>query len=110
MTKIVNLYKENYDVYIGRPGKQQDGYFGNPVAIGKSCPVCESVHTDGESTLPCYEQYLKSRLEADSDFKKRVKNLQNKTLGCFCKPKPCHGDILIKYITLLNKQNETVIS
>ena len=27
--------------------------------------------------------------------------LKGKTLGCFCKPQPCHGDILIKLIEKL---------
>lgn len=29
MTKVVNIRNENYDVYIGWSGKEQDGYFGN---------------------------------------------------------------------------------
>jgi hypothetical protein len=25
--------------------------------------------------------------------------LEGKTLGCFCKPEPCHGDVLLELLT-----------
>jgi hypothetical protein len=28
----------------------------------------------------------------------RLKELEGKALGCWCKPKSCHGDVLIKLI------------
>lgn len=94
MTKVVNLYKNTYDIYIGRAGKGQEGYFGNPVVIGKTCLECGKTHLDGGSTLPCYRKYLDRRIKNDSTFKRRVQELHGKVLGCFCKPKPCHGDVL----------------
>lgn len=33
-TVVVNINKESFDVYIGRAGRGQDGYFGNPFRIG----------------------------------------------------------------------------
>jgi uncharacterized protein DUF4326 len=33
-TVVVNIYKEQFDVYIGRAGRGQDGYFGNPFRMG----------------------------------------------------------------------------
>ena len=101
MGKVVNLYKEPYDVYIGRPGKGQTGYFGNPIAVGKPCPLCNQTHNLSD-TLICYERYLRNRIETDERFRLAVKSLQDKTLGCFCKPKPCHGDILLKMAGELN--------
>jgi hypothetical protein len=94
MCKVVNLYKEPYDIYIGRAGRGQSGYFGNPIPKNKRCPSCDTIHEGGGSTLECYKKYLNQRIEKDEEFKKNVKNLKGKTLGCFCKPKPCHGDIL----------------
>ncbi len=32
-TRVVNIRKKAYDVYIGRAGKGQDGYFGNPFRL-----------------------------------------------------------------------------
>jgi len=83
--------KSNY-VYIGRAGCGLSGYFGNPIKIegGKR-----------GSTLKNYRRYLEHRLMTDTAFYTRVKELKGKTLVCFCKPKPCHGDILIEYINRL---------
>jgi len=90
MTKVVNLYKEPYDVYIGRPGKGQDGYFGNPFPLSKGA--------DRGSTLEKYREYFIKRIESDPEFKEKVLSLYNKTLGCFCHPHPCHGDIIAEYV------------
>ena len=32
-TRVVNIKEEKYDVYIGRAGRGQDGYFGNPFVL-----------------------------------------------------------------------------
>jgi len=103
--RVVNLRKEKYDVYIGRPGKGKSGIFGNPVAIGRKCPVCGEVHTDRGSTLPCYRIALYEKLEGDKQFERAferlVQQLQEKgelVLGCFCKPYPCHGDVLAEVL------------
>ena len=84
MTKVVNKYKHVYDVYIGRGSK-----WGNPFVIGK----------DGtrEEVINKYEKYLLNSPELLNS----LHELKGKTLGCFCKPKPCHGDVLIKYIRKL---------
>lgn len=100
MTRVVNLRKEPYDVYIGRPGHGLSGYFGNPVIPDKQCPVCGDVHKRGH-TLGCYRTYLEGRVEQDDEFRDRVVDLHGKTLGCFCKPKPCHGDVLVSVINRL---------
>jgi len=33
MTKVVNIKHSKYDVYCGRAGKGQDGYFGSPFHV-----------------------------------------------------------------------------
>lgn len=94
-TRVVNLRREPYDVYIGRAGKGHDGYFGNPVRRDEPCPVCSETHTSKGSTLPCFERYARQRIERDPTYRERVQALYGKTLGCFCKPvSACHGDIL----------------
>lgn len=108
MTTIHNLYQEKMqdgDVYIGRPGRGQDGYFGNPIVVGRVCLVCQQTHTTGGDTLPCYRRWLWQKLKTDSVYKSRVKGLIDSRLFCFCKPKPCHGDILIKAIEWLNQDS-----
>ena len=96
---IRNKTGDSNEVYIGRGGTLD---LGNPIARGRDCPVCGMVHHDNGSTLPCYKQYLSDRLITDAPFKELVKSLQGKTLMCFCKPNPCHGDVLVEATELLN--------
>jgi hypothetical protein len=42
--------------------------------------------------------YFKSRLRTDAVFRNRILVLKGKTLGCFCKPNPCHGDVIAEYL------------
>jgi hypothetical protein len=90
MCKVVNLFKEPYDVYIGRAGKGQNGYFGNPFSLKKG--------EDRGATIERYKEYFYNRIETDSEFKSRILELKNKTLGCFCKPNACHGDVIKEYL------------
>jgi len=97
-TRVVNLYKEPYDIYIGRPGRGVDGYLGNPILLNEVCPVCYKQHTEKGDTLPCYKVYLEARVAADETFRTRLINLKGQVLGCFCKPKRCHGDIIVEWL------------
>lgn len=92
--RAVNLRAEAYDVYVGRAGRGESGYFGNDSARGAPCPTCGRTHLEGASTLPCYLQRLNARLREDAAFRRRVAALAGLRLGCFCKPAPCHGDLL----------------
>lgn len=96
VTRVVNLRREPYDVYVGRAGHGQDGYFGNPVRTGETCPVCGEVHRERGETIACFEVYARRRMQTDPTYARRVRDLRGKVLGCFCKPKPCHGDVLVK--------------
>lgn len=93
-TRVVNLRHEEYDIYIGRAGKGFDGYFGNPVRVGRVCQFCGLLHADAQSTLPCFESYMRQRMLADRGYFEAVRKLAGLRLGCFCKPGPCHGDVL----------------
>lgn len=91
MTKVINIkFTSTYDVYIGRAGQGKNGYFGNPYKIG--------VHDSRGSTLERYKRYFDNRIATDPEFKHRIHELKGKTLGCFCKPYDCHGDIIAKYL------------
>lgn len=81
-TRVVNLYKEPYDVYIGRAGKGQSGFWGNPFKVGPDGTLDE--------VLDKFRVYVLESPELMS----RLHELRGKRLGCFCKPKRCHGDIL----------------
>ncbi len=85
-------------VYIGRRGRGHDGYFGNPYAVGHWCARCRRPHPTAGETLPCYEAYFLERLDEDPEFRRRVLELKGKTLGCFCAPGPCHGDVILAWL------------
>lgn len=77
--KVVHCKKEAYDVYIGRPSK-----WGNPFTIGKDGSRSE--------VIAKYETFLRNSPELLQD----VPSLKGKVLGCWCSPRPCHGDILVR--------------
>jgi len=102
-TRPVNLRTHEYDIYIGRAGHGRDGYFGNPVRLKEICQYCNNLHLEPESTIPCYRIYLVQRVKEDKEFRRRVKELHGCRLGCFCKPRKCHGDYLSLMVEHLNK-------
>jgi hypothetical protein len=93
-TTVVNLRFQPHDVYIGRAGNGKDGYFGNPFPLNDE--------SERVLVLQKYEAYFYERLERDPTFKTRIHELQGKKLGCFCKPKLCHGDIIADYLNHLH--------
>ena len=95
-TKVVNLYREEFDVYIGRSGKGQSGYFGNQIPLTNK--------KDRDLVLEKYSAYFYERIENDPEFKQRVLDLKGKRLGCFCRPDGgfkgkvrCHGQIIAAF-------------
>lgn len=73
-------------VYIGRAGKGQDGYFGNPFRLDSGEPR--------GATLERFREWAVNRMATDEEYRSRVSELKGKTLICFCSPSLCHGDIL----------------
>ena len=94
MTKVVNLLKEKYDVYIGRSSdlgvSYRDGYFGNPFRMKEE--------SDRQKVINKYRLFFEDRIKRDPEFKSRIEDLKDKTLGCFCKPLNCHGDVIKEYL------------
>ena len=81
MTRIVHCKKEAYDVYIGRPGP-----WGNPFRL-------EGEAARG-STLATYRVWLWEQIRNGNITVADLAGLDGKTLGCWCAPRPCHGDVL----------------
>lgn len=79
---VVNLQKEPFDVRIDRQSK-----WGNPFVIGR----------DGtrQEVIAKYERYIRSKPELLNS----IKELDEKRLGCHCKPDECHGDVLAKILS-----------
>lgn len=89
-TKVVHCKREPYDIYIGRPGK-----WGNPFSHLSGTLAKYKVETREEAV----ESYRKWITEGEGKhLLKHLDELRGKTLGCWCKPKSCHGDILVELL------------
>jgi len=94
MIKVVHCMKEPYDIYIGRgkclkTGKL--GKWGNPFVIGKD--------GDRDEVIKKYEEWLLS----NKDLLICLSELKGQVLGCWCAPKFCHGDVLLKLLDNIKK-------
>jgi hypothetical protein len=80
MTTVVHK-RGPHDVYIGRPSK-----WGNPFEIG----------TDGtrEDVIRKYREWVQTQPE----LMNALGELEGQRLGCWCKPKACHGDVLVELV------------
>jgi len=82
MTRVVNIKgeKDGY-IYIGRGSK-----WGNPFKIG--------IDGTREDVLWKYEKWIMKKPKLLLD----LMELEDQVLGCYCKPKACHGDVLVKLL------------
>lgn len=91
MCRVVNKYHDNYDIDITRPSK-----WSNPYSHKDGTLAQFKVDTR-EEAIEMFESYLLD----NSELINSLHELKYKTLGCVCKPKRCHGDILVKYVSRL---------
>ena len=82
-----------HDVYIGRPSK-----WGNPFSHKDDTLAQFRVATRDEA-IAQYEDWIRQQPELLA----QLHELKGKTLACWCKPKACHGDVLVK---LLKEQEQ----
>jgi hypothetical protein len=109
-TQVVNIRTDTCEFYIGRAGHGHDGYFGNPHPVfipGRpwtECKLCKCRHSRGESVV-AYAKDFPVRINSDPQFKARVEQLKDRTIGCFCRPKGgfqgklmCHGQVIAGFL------------
>lgn len=84
--KVVHCKKEPFDVYIGRPSKWGNRFSHLPKSSAKY--LCR---TRGDA-IEAYEYDIKG----NEALLSALPEIAGKTLGCWCKPLPCHGDVLVK--------------
>lgn len=68
-------------VYIGRPSK-----WGNPFKIGRDGTRAECIEK--------YREYINGR----EDLLQDLGELKGMALLCHCKPRSCHGDVLVELV------------
>ncbi len=93
-TVVVNVakkYGEKDYVYIGRhchyTGHKQS-IWHNPFRIDKN---------DNQGRQKALERY-EDHVRNNASLLVKLSELKGKRLGCWCKPLPCHGDVLVKLI------------
>ena len=88
LTTVVNVNRDDYDVYIARPSK-----WGNPYSHKENTLAQYTVKTRKEA-IQKYREWILARPELLNS----LHELEGKKIGCFCKPQSCHGDILVDLI------------
>lgn len=82
-TKVVNIKNNSpYDIYIGRGSK-----WGNPF------PMKTNSEQERVRVIKMYAEWI--QLPEQQHLLDDLESLRGKTLGCFCAPLACHGNVLI---------------
>jgi hypothetical protein len=88
--------KEGADVYIARPS-----IWGNPYSH-KPDTLAEFRVASRSEAIQKYREWIVTQPELMA----KLPELRGKTLGCFCKPKRCHGDVLVELVNALPEVND----
>ena len=92
--RVVNMKNEIANVKIDR-----SSVLGNPYKIGR----------DGnrEQVIQKYRKYLNNCIRVVDELN-RLKDMSDDTvLGCHCKPKACHGDVIVSAVNYLKSRKES---
>ena len=84
--RVVHCKREPSDVYIGRGSK-----WGNPFTHLDGTTARFRVGTR-EEAIARYASWIREQPE----LLEALPELAGKTLGCWCAPKSCHGEILVE--------------
>ena len=84
-THVVNKKSSKFDVYIGR-GDAGKCPWGNPFVMANQTTA------ERKRVIAEYDKWL----DTQPNLLARLPELVGKTLGCFCAPKECHGDVLVR--------------
>jgi len=105
-TTVIHIReKQPGDIYIGRPRGSQAWGFGNPFTMPYDGNRAEVIRK--------YRAWLETGQtygNTDATPERRTWVLQNipqlkgRRLVCFCKPKPCHGDVLKEMADKVNNE------
>ena len=67
--------------------------WGNPFSSKDGTLAKFRVASKSEA-IQSYEEWIENQPHLIDE----LKALKGKILGCWCKPKPCHGDVIVKLI------------
>ena len=89
--EVINKYKEKGGIYIGR-----GSYWGNPY------PINNDIGDTRDVVIGRYKDHLRKLYSEDKElFMRELGKLSGSKLSCFCKPQPCHGDVIVEVWEIL---------
>ena len=94
-----NVYVGRAGVVFVKEGEKQERFpktaspFCNPFKVGK----------DGtrDEVIAKFREFLRAKIQSHPAFLDELLLLKGKTLGCWCKPEACHGDVLLEVVNSL---------
>ena len=89
-TELVNVSRHGKD---GVRMIDRDTRFGNPFRLEE-----DGGDYTREESVKAYRDWFIEKIESDDEFREAVEELRGETLGCWCKPKACHGDVILTYL------------
>ncbi|MEZ3143768.1 DUF4326 domain-containing protein [Halobaculum sp. MBLA0143] len=89
-TKLVNVSRHGRD---GVRMIDRSTQFGNPFRLEK-----DGGDYTREGSVEAYREWFLGQVDDDPAFREAVEELRGETLGCWCKPKACHGDVILAYL------------
>lgn len=96
---VVNIKTSKYDVYIGRHPDPIIGRWGNPYSC-KANTLAKYKTTTRKESIEKFKEYLLN----NEELKRLLPSLKGKRLGCFCKPKSCHGDVIAELVNITTEK------
>lgn len=84
-TLVVNARVTRPDVMVDRTSE-----FGNPFMPTR--------REDRDAVIDRFKAYFLTRVATEPPFRRRVLALKGKTLGCWCRPLPCHGTVIAEWL------------
>lgn len=89
MDRVVHFRVSRYDVYIGRPSK-----WGNPFKIGD---LHHGKTLTRETAIEAFRDWFFHSANGIA-LQQHTHELYSKVLGCWCKPRACHGDVIMELV------------
>mgnify|MGYP001579824373 CR=1 FL=1 len=97
-TRVVHCRREKYDVYIGRAVPRfgmKAAKWGNPFRVS-------ALDGSRQEVIAKYRKWFMMQPQLLTT----LSELRGRVLGCWCKPLPCHGDVLAELADSLTPEKE----
>jgi hypothetical protein len=92
---VVNMRHEKCDVRVDRRSK-----WGNPFVMAEDTPA------ERDRVVEAYRRWLWQEIKTGKVDLIELAQLGDKRLGCWCKPKSCHAEVLLRAADWAREQLE----